>query len=78
MMILTSVDICILMLILTFSVLYAQCFPDMMSKGYVSLNIFNEGLGVQLHQLLPDGREMNKSSSKTNTVKSPTHKPVLF
>ena len=72
MMILTSVDICIIMLILTFSVLYAQCFPDMMSKGYVSLNIFSQGLGVQLHQLLPDGRELNKSFSKTNTV-GPLH-----
>ena len=71
-MILTSVDICITMLILTFSVLYAQCFPDMMSKGCVSLNIFSQGLGVQLHQLLPDGRELNKSFSKTNTV-GPLH-----
>ena len=41
MMILTFVDSCIIM-ILTFSVLYPQCFPDMMSKGYVSLNILNE------------------------------------
>lgn len=41
MMNLTFVDISIIM-ILTFSVLYPQCFPDTMSKGYMSLNIQNE------------------------------------
>lgn len=70
-MISASVDICIIMMILTFPALYPQCFLDMLPKGYTSLSIFSEIIRFQLYQVLPGERELHKPFSKSKINSTP-------